>query len=101
MLHHLPDPAVLWNEIKRLGKGGAAVYVMDLHRPDSLENARQIVESRAAKEHPILQEDFYSSLCAAFTREEIEEQLCQAELSLDVLKVSERHILIKGILPCK
>ncbi|HTT41301.1 MAG TPA: class I SAM-dependent methyltransferase, partial [Burkholderiales bacterium] len=35
LLHHLPEPMVLWNEAKRLGRPGAAVYVMDLIRPDT------------------------------------------------------------------
>ena len=39
LLHHLPDPMVLWEEIKRLGRPGAAVYVMDLVRPATTEAA--------------------------------------------------------------
>ena len=58
MLHHLPDPQVLWSEVRRLGKPGAAVFVMDLVRPDSPLEAREIVERVAGKEHPVLKEDF-------------------------------------------
>ncbi len=99
MIHHLPDPYVLWNETKRLAKPGALVCVMDLYRPESAETARQIVEDVSPDEDPILKLDFYNSLCASFTVEEIEEQLKNAGLSLQVEKVSERHILIKGYLP--
>jgi ubiquinone/menaquinone biosynthesis C-methylase UbiE len=67
LLHHLPDPMVLWSEASRLGRPGAIVYVMDLMRPETLEAARTIVETVAAEEHPILKEDFYASLSAAFT----------------------------------
>ncbi|MBL8583967.1 MAG: class I SAM-dependent methyltransferase, partial [Rhizobiaceae bacterium] len=35
LLHHLPDPMVLWNEAKRLGRPGAIVCVMDLIRPET------------------------------------------------------------------
>lgn len=98
LLHHLPDPAALWAEAKRLGRPGAAVFVMDLFRPPSPEAARNIVARVAGNEHPILQEDFYNSLCAAFTVDEVREQLRQAGLALQVKAVSERHLLVYGML---
>src|SRR5262249_12549517 len=98
LLHHLPDPSVLWHEAKRLGRPGAAVFVMDLYRPATPENAREIVEAAAASENPILRQDFYNSLCAACSVEEVEEQLKNAGLTLQVAQVSERHMLIKGLL---
>ena len=96
MLHHLPDPAVLWSEARRLARPGGVVCVMDLTRPGSPDEARAIVESVTPDEHPILKEDFYNSLCAAFTIEEVHEQLRAANLSLDVERVSSRHIRIRG-----
>ena len=99
LLHHLPDPMVLWSEAKRLGRRGAAVYVMDLFRPASPEAARTIVETVAGNEHPILKEDFYNSLCAAFTAEEVRSQVGRAGLGLDVIQISDRHMLIRGLLP--
>jgi ubiquinone/menaquinone biosynthesis C-methylase UbiE len=98
MLHHLPDPQVLWGEVHRLGRRGAAVFVMDLIRPDSPLAARQIVERVAAHEHPVLKEDFYNSLCAAFTVSEVRSQLKSAGLPLTVEQATERHMLIKGLL---
>jgi SAM-dependent methyltransferase len=99
MLHHLPDPQVLWSEVRRLGKPGGAVFVMDLIRPDSPLEAREIVERVAGKEHPVLKEDFYNSLCAAFTVAEIRSQLESAGLPLTVEHATARHMRIKGILP--
>lgn len=96
LLHHLPDPAVFWSEAQRLGRPGAAIYVMDLFRPDTPEAARHIVETVAADEHPLLKQDFYNSLCAAFTPDEIEDQLRRADLQLQVTPVSGRHMVIKG-----
>jgi ubiquinone/menaquinone biosynthesis C-methylase UbiE len=97
LLHHLPDPAVLWEEIKRLGRPGAVVWVMDLLRPETYEAARRIVDAVAANEDPILREDFYNSLCAAFTLDEVRGQLIAAGLDLRVTQVSDRHMLITGI----
>jgi len=98
LLHHLPDPMVLWSEAERLGRPGAAIYVMDLIRPDTPQDARNIVESVAPHEHPILKEDFYNSLCAAFTVEEAKAQVKQAGLPLEVAQVSDRHMVIRGLL---
>jgi ubiquinone/menaquinone biosynthesis C-methylase UbiE len=96
LLHHLPDPRVLWNEVTRLGRPGAAVYVMDLVRPDSEDTARAMVKEGAGSEHPILQHDFYQSLLAAFTMDEVRAQVRSAGLDLTVSPIGVRHMLIKG-----
>ena len=98
LLHHLPDPMVLWNEARRLGRRGAAIYVMDLMRPESTEAARRVVETVARDELPILKDDFYASLCAAFTLEEAKAQVKQSRLPLDVTQVTDRHMVIRGVL---
>jgi len=98
MLHHLPDPQVLWSEARRLARPGAAVYVMDLIRPSSPLEAREIVERVSPNEHPLLKEDFYNSLCAAFTVEEVRAQLAAAHLPLTVEQVSARHLRVKGLI---
>lgn len=96
LLHHLPDPSVLWSEVVRLGKVDARVYVMDLVRPASTGAAWGIVNRVAASESPILREDFFNSLCAAFTVDEVRRQLAEAHLHLDVAQVTDRHLLVKG-----
>lgn len=96
-LHHLPDPSLFWREVVLLASKHAVVFVMDLFRPDSSEIAATIVESAAADEHPLLKRDFYNSLLAAFTIDEVKQQLGEAGLSeLDVDMVSERHWLVSG-----
>jgi len=99
LLHHLPDPMVLWREAKRLGCPGAAIYVMDLMRPESPQVARNIVETVAQNELPVLKEDFYASLCAAFTPDEARAQVIRSGLPLQVSPISDRHMVIKGVLP--
>ena len=97
LLHHLPEPVVLWTEIARLAAPGAYVHVMDLVRPDSPERATEIVEANAGGESGLLKEDFYNSLLAAFTLEEIAEQLAAAGLgTLWPAQVSDRHWLVSG-----
>ena len=99
LLHHLPDPMVLWSEARRLGRSGAAIYVMDLMRPESPQAAHNVVETVARDELPILKADFYASLCAAFTLEEARAQVKQSRLPLEVTQVSDRHMVIRGVLP--
>jgi ubiquinone/menaquinone biosynthesis C-methylase UbiE len=99
MLHHLPDPQVLWSEVRRLGRPGAAVCVMDLCRPATPAAAHEIVERVSAAEHPLLKTDFYNSLCAAFTADEVRAQLSVAKLPLTVSELTERHLCVKGRLP--
>lgn len=97
LLHHLPDPSVLWEEVARLGRPGAAIYVMDLVRPPTTADAHRIVDTVAANEDPILRDDFYNSLCAAFTPDELRVQVTSAGLQLEIVQVSDRHMVAKGL----
>jgi SAM-dependent methyltransferase len=99
LLHHLHDPSVLWAEVRRLGRPGAAVYVMDLFRPATIVDARAMTHAVVAREDPVLQLDFYNSLLAAFTVDEVREQVREAGLPLAVEQVSARHMVIAGLLP--
>jgi len=97
LLHHLHDPAVLWDTIKGCARPGAAVLVMDLFRPVSEARAHEIVETYSGSEPEMLKKDFYNSLLAAFTVDEVREQLDHAFLrGLRVETVSDRHLLVWG-----
>jgi ubiquinone/menaquinone biosynthesis C-methylase UbiE len=97
LLHHLPDPSVLWHCARALGKSGAAILVADLLRPQSPAAAQAIVDSYAAGQPEILRRDFFQSLCAAFRPEEIRAQLEASELgSLHFEQVSDRHGYVFG-----
>jgi len=97
LLHHLADPQVLWESIKQFAKPGAAIFIMDLMRVESRDQAEQMVRQYAAGEPEVLRRDFYNSLLAAFTPQEIREQLVQAGLiQLEVQVVSDRHLIVSG-----
>lgn len=97
LLHHLPNPEVLWKTIAETGKPGAPILVVDLQRARSQKHARDIVETYASEEAEILQHDFYHSLCAAFTPAEIRQQLHDAGLGyLHVEEISDRHLAVWG-----
>ncbi|MEF8793238.1 class I SAM-dependent methyltransferase [Thiohalorhabdus sp.] len=97
LLHHLHQPETLWQTIKRVTRKGTAVYVMDLQRPDAAEDATDLVARYAEGEPEQLRRDFYNSLLAAFTPDEVSNQLAQAGLDgLAVEVVSNRHLLVQG-----
>ncbi|NIP73726.1 MAG: class I SAM-dependent methyltransferase [Gammaproteobacteria bacterium] len=100
LLHHLHDPAVLWASVDRCARPGAAVFAMDLMRPDDPEQATALVERHSGDEPEILKRDFYNSLRAAFRVEEVKDQLRVAGLAgLHVAAVSDRHLAVYGRLP--
>jgi SAM-dependent methyltransferase len=97
LLHHLPDPVVLWETIRQRANG--MVFVVDLRRPESRQAAQRMVDEYAKSEPEILHRDFYNSLLAAFTIEEVERQLEKDGLSsLAVREISDRHLLVSGFL---
>ena len=96
-LHHLHDPQVLWKTIMGLTTPETFIFVSDLRRPTSSDEAHRIVEHLAGNEPEILKRDFYNSLCAAFELGEIEEQLKQAGLSrLRAHALDEVHLVVHG-----
>jgi 2-polyprenyl-3-methyl-5-hydroxy-6-metoxy-1,4-benzoquinol methylase len=97
LLHHLADPVVLWQCIHQWAKPNAAIFIMDLIRPDSPVTAAQLVTHYAANEPEILRRDFYHSLLAAYRIDEVQAQLQQAQLNgLTVKPVSDRHFIAWG-----
>ena len=72
---------------------------MDLLRPASPEEAQAIVDRYAADEPEILRRDFYNSLLAAFTEDEIASQLARMNLTRLLIDViDDRHWVVGGII---
>jgi len=97
LLHHLHDPAVLWQTVRETAKPGAIVLVMDLMRPASAMWVESLVATYAAGEPEVLRKDFRSSLFAAFEPQEVVAQLKDAGLEgLEAAVVSDRHLAVLG-----
>jgi len=95
LLHHLHNPDALWKTIKQYSSPQTRVFIMDLMRPSSEEMTQTLVEHYASDEPRILQKDFYNSLRAAFTPQEVRQQLEIAGLSeWQVMTVSDRHLVV-------
>lgn len=99
LLHHLPDPQVLWQTIRHAAGPGCRVLVMDLFRPASVQDARDIVETYSGGEPDILQHDFFNSLLAAWRPYEVRDQLRLAGLNFRCDLVGDRHLAVWGVLP--
>ena len=99
LLHHIPNPLQFWHKLRLMVKPGSPVLVMDLLRPDSPEAAQAIVDQYATGAPDILRRDFYNSLLAAFTEDEIAAQLAQMNLTRLLIDVpDDRHWVVGGII---
>ncbi len=99
LLHHLRDPIILWEACLQCAKKDAPIFIMDLLRPDSIESAKSLLHQYAADESAILQRDFYQSLLASYSIDEVRLQLKLINLDyLNIDAISDRHMIIWGIL---
>lgn len=98
LLHHLPDPMILWQFIKRHAAAGTLVAVQDLLRPHSRQRAQRLVRRYARREPAILRRDFFNSLLAAFSLDEINRQLAAANLPFTPVRIGDRHVFIAGLI---
>jgi len=71
-LHHLHDPAIFWKAVESIS---ANVLVMDITRPKSANIARKVVNNIIGSDSEIFKTDFYNSLLAAFSTDELREQI--------------------------
>ena len=96
-LHHFHDPCRFWSALKKLGKTNCIHIHRDLIRPTSLEKAFEIKEKHLSNSPAILKKDFYASLKASFTVDEVTQQLVDSGLSqLEVFQVDELYFEIIG-----
>lgn len=97
LLHHLADPTSIWSTVHQCAAPGAEVLIMDLARPDSLEQLDHLVETHAHDAPAVLRADFRNSLHAAYTVDEVTAQIENAGLpGLEVAMVSDRHLAARG-----
>lgn len=97
ILHHVDNPVAFWKEAARVAKPGALIFLRDLLRPATPQAARALVETYTPNEHPLLKEDFYHSLLAAYTLDEAIEQAESAGLEVKRSeRTTDRHLDILG-----
>jgi ubiquinone/menaquinone biosynthesis C-methylase UbiE len=100
LLHHMAEPLTFWRTAALCGKPGAPVLIVDLLRPASHEAAVRLVNEQAADAPPVLQRDFIASLHAAYTLDEVREQVQAVGLKkFRVDHVDELHFVAWGEMP--
>ena len=96
-LHHFHNPNRFWNALRKLGNKNCIHFHRDLIRPTSIDRAIEIKEKYLSNSPEILKNDFFASLKASFTVEEVKEQIGKADLSqLEVFQVDELYLEIIG-----
>lgn len=100
-LHHLADPMVLWDGVRKYGLPRAAVLIVDLLRPADEQSAESVVDSYVPGAPPMLRQDMLLSLQAAYNLDEVSAQLQRANLaeSLTLAMASPFQFAAYGYLP--
>jgi ubiquinone/menaquinone biosynthesis C-methylase UbiE len=94
LLHHFADPVLLWRTAALCAKPAAPVLIVDLLRPSDQETVVRLVNEHAEDAPPVLRRDFIASLHAAYTVDEVRQQLRLAGLSaFHVDQVDELHLV--------
>ena len=92
LLHHLPAPLALLNEISRVSKPGGAILLRDLRRPSRLEfpfHAGWFGRHYSG----VMRQLYRDSLLAAYTRTELEDLLQRSKLAgARVFRTGRTHI---------
>jgi len=94
LLHHFADPIALWRTAALCARPGAPVLMVDLLRPPNHETVVRLVNEHAKEAPPVLQRDFIASLHAAYTVDEVRQQLRAAGLNgFQIDQVDELHLV--------
>lgn len=95
LLHHLPVPLALFNEISRVSKPGGAILLRDLRRPSRLEFPFHA--SWFGRHYSGVMSRLYrDSLRAAYTRAELDDLLRRSKLAgARVFRTGRTHIGIE------
>jgi ubiquinone/menaquinone biosynthesis C-methylase UbiE len=92
LVHHIPDPRAVFQEIARIARPGAPILIRDLVRPDNQQSLRQLLETHASQWRPLQRQLFADSLRAALTLDEVRQILDHCGLAdVGVTQITDRH----------
>jgi len=100
IVHHIPEPLHVLQEMLRVLRPGGLLFIRDLLRPESREQLETLVATYAANDNEHQRKMFADSLHAALTLEEVRELLEQTGLDPAwASQTSDRHWTIRGRKP--
>jgi ubiquinone/menaquinone biosynthesis C-methylase UbiE len=96
LVHHLPEPYLLFQEIKRLIKLDGAILIRDLIRPENEQAVNELVTKFGSNYDPQQQQLFEDSIKAALTLTEVRELIDRVGLAqVKLSQTSELHWTIE------
>jgi ubiquinone/menaquinone biosynthesis C-methylase UbiE len=92
LIHHIPDPRAVFQEIARIARPRAPILIRDLVRPENQQALDQLVETHAMQWSPLQRTLFSDSLHAALTLGEVRHMLDRCGLAdVKVAQITDRH----------
>ncbi|WP_199316959.1 class I SAM-dependent methyltransferase [Chroococcidiopsis sp [FACHB-1243]] len=92
LVHHLPNPLPFLQELKRVLQPKGAICIRDLIRPSDAATIDRLVEGIGTEYSDRQKDLFRDSLHAAFTIDEVEQLVTQAEIpGVRIYQSSDRH----------
>lgn len=100
LIHHIPDPILVFRELIRVLKFGGLLFLRDLARPNSIEQVNHLVDSYAGQANHHQQQLLRDSLHAALTFKEVQGLLEELSLPKNAARMSsDRHWTVSLTLP--
>ncbi len=92
LLHHIPDPLPVLQEINRVSKKNAGIFIRDLIRPESLSIVEKLTQQYVADCDARQKKLFRDSLKSAFTIKEVKKNVeISGITNAIVVQSSDRH----------
>lgn len=100
IIHHIPQPKDVFQEVRRIAGPGTIIFFRDLLRPKSVSEVDGLVQRWAGTADKHQQQMFRDSLHAALTISEVRDLLTSVGLRDSwVSQTSDRHWTIAGQIP--
>ena len=95
ILHHIPEPLFFLEEAARVRKPGGVLVIRDLYRPETEEQAHELVRLHASTATADQQKMLFDSLHAGLTLDEARAMVAEVGMTgASVEMTSDRHYTI-------
>ncbi len=100
IIHHIPEPFMVFGECWRILKPGGLLFVRDLHRPQSESERSSLVDQYAAGANDHQRRLFSDSLRAALTVDEVRDLVQPLGIpASSITMTSDRHWTLSTLKP--